>query len=156
MKLQAKVAVPLAAAVAIAVTMGAGSGGNRTAVLDPDRNQFLFSATQIITLPGGAVELDSDIARLDSRNGAIYRFRGDVNNPSVRNTWELRVPPVSEETSGLLEIQTIRPVRTIGTPGEPTVFLVDIVRGSTWILRQNASTNFRWDAVEIFRSAQFH
>ncbi len=161
MKLQAKVAVPLVAAVAIAADMGAGSTrSSRKAVLDPARNQFLFSATEIIDLPGGDVNLDSNIARLDTRNGAIYRFRGNTDNPSVRNTWEMRVPPVTDETSGLLEIQTIVPAKRTNvhdpTERDPAVFLVDIVNGSTWILRRDASTNARWDAVEIFRSAQFH
>ena len=118
---------------------------NRSAVIAPQRNAFLFSATEIIDLPGGNLETDSDIARLDTTTGAIYRFRGDADNPSVRNTWQIRVPPVQGEHSGLLEVQQVK----LGN--RRTTFLVDIVDGRTWILRNRASTNASWDPVEIFR-----
>ncbi len=115
------------------------------------------SATQIITLPGGTVAFDSDIARFDTRSGAIYRFRGDVTNSSVTNTWELRVPAVKEQTSGLLEIQTIDLPRRDTPLGEagPVAFLVDIANGDTWILRQGASTNLRWQKVDIFKHSDW-
>ena len=106
------------------------------------------SAAQIIFLPGGNTANNSDIAKLDTRTGAVYRFRGDVNNPSVRNTWELRVEPVKEAHSGMLEIQ-----RIVAPPARPNnnstvvTFLADIVTGQTWILRHRASTNASWDLV---------
>lgn len=148
--------VALAAAV-IAVAVGAGrAGSNRRAVLSPSQNRFLFSASEIIILPGGNTETDSDIARLNTANGAVYRFRGDIDNASVRNTWELRVPPVKKRTSGLLEIQQLVLPKRISaadpTGADPAVtFLVDLVNGDTWILRQRASTNASWEPVEIFR-----
>lgn len=116
------------------------------------------SATDIFLLPGGNARFDSDIARLDTRTGAVYRFRGDVDNASVRNTWELRVEPVKGETSGILEIQRIvLPARDrLSSDVTPTIFLVDVANGRTWILRHRASTNATWDPVDIFRSAQFH
>ena len=159
-------------------------------------DRFLFSATEIIRLSGGTVATDSDIARLDTRTGAVYRFRGNVDIASVENTWELRVPPVKEETSGMLELQNILPHRPIRhgdvvMPFEtffvdtltgqtvkkvettntqvktapaaaqaadivrPVTFLVDIVEGTTWILRETASSNARWQLIDIYRSAQF-
>ncbi len=116
------------------------------------------SATDIFLLPGGNARTDSDIARLDTRTGAVYRFRGDVDNASVRNTWELRVDPVKGKTSGILEIQRIvLPARDrLSSDVRPTTFLVDVANGRTWILRHRASTNATWDPVDIFRSAQFH
>ena len=123
------------------------------------------SATDIFLLPGGNAKFDSDIARLDTRTGAVYRFRGDIDNAGVRNTWELRVDPVKGKTSGILEIQQIvLPVQDKVFPSphrlqsdvEPTTFLVDVANGRTWILRHRASTNATWDPVDIFRSAQFH
>jgi hypothetical protein len=98
------------------------------------------------------VQFDSDIARFDTRTGAIYRFRGDISNSSVTNTWELRVPAVKESTSGLLEIQTIDLPRRDTPPGQGQVaaFLVDIANGDTWILRTRASTNLSWEKVDIF------
>ena len=160
-------------------------------------------------LPDGNLATDSDIARLDTRTGAVYRFRGNVNNSSVTDTWELRVPPVKEPNSGLLEIQNILPTRPIEpgnvpvvfktfyvdtltgqtvqkvetpapAPGvastavngaqvnwvpqeegqglevvRPVTFLVDIVNGTTWILRQRSSSNASWELVDIYRSAEF-
>jgi hypothetical protein len=137
-------AFALGAAVVLAAMGATRARSNRAAVIAPQRNGFLFSATEIIHLPGGTPETDSDIARLDTTTGAIYRFRGDADNPSVRNTWELRVPPVTGEHSGLLEIQQV----TLGR--HRTTFLVDIVDGRTWILHRRASTNGSWDPVDIF------
>ena len=121
-------------------------------------------ATQVFILPGGNAKFDSDIARLDTRTGAVYRFRGNVDNSSVTNTWELRVPPVKEETSGLLEIQQVTlPRRELAelersrlgfstlTDEPQTTFLVDIANGKTWILRRRANTNESWDIVDIFK-----
>jgi hypothetical protein len=157
-KLRALAVVAVAAAVT-AIVPAAGAGG-RSAVLDPGRSEFLFSATQIIILPGGNPATDSSIARLDTRTGALYRFRGSVDNPSAASTWELRVPPVDGETSGLLEIQVVTPERTANlhdpTPRMPAVFLVDIVSGYTWILQARASSNLSWEPVEIYRSAQYY
>lgn len=132
---------------AAAIGVGVGAGAMQVA-----RQYFVQgpAATQIILLPGGNLKFDSDIARLDTRTGAIYRFRGDVDNPSVRNTWELRVAPVKEKTSGILEIQ--QP----GFDRRPdTVFLVDVVNGDTWILRRRASTNASWDKVDIFKHSDW-
>ena len=116
------------------------------------------SATDIFLLPGGNAKFDSDIARLDTRTGAVYRFRGDIDNAGVRNTWELRVDPVKGKTSGILEIQRIvLPARDrLSSDVRPATFLVDVANGRTWILRHRVSTNATWDPVDIFRSAQFH
>ena len=135
----------------IMVAMGVGrTRTSRIAVLAGERQQgLLFSATEIVRLPGGNQNTNSDIARLDTATGAIYRFRGSVANPSVTNTWELRVPPVKEPQSGLLEIQNI--VAETTDPPRVTTFLVDIVNGTTWILRERASSNASWELVGIYR-----
>ena len=137
-------------ATLLVVAMGIGRPRtSRVAVMDGARaHQFLFSATEIVRLPGGNVATDSDIARLDTTTGAIYRFRGNVDNPSVTNTWQLRVPPVEQETSGLLEIQNMAIEDT-----RPVTFLVDIVYGTTWILRERAPSNASWQLVDIYRTA---
>jgi hypothetical protein len=204
----------------IVIAMGVGRNRqSRVAVMGGEQeDRFLYSATEIVRLPGGNPATDSDIARLDTRTGAIYRFRGNVNVASVQNTWELRVAPVKESHSGLLEIQNILPARPIEpgnvpvpfktfyvdtltgetvqkvetqVPGphsvrrtdpntgmsstlthpqvnsvptdgrgvdvvRPVTFLVDIVNGTTWILRTRASTNASWELIDIYRSAQFH
>ena len=140
-------------AVFLGVAIGAGSAtfARQYFVQGP-------SATDIFLLPGGNAKFDSDIARLDTRTGAVYRFRGDIDNAGVRNTWELRVDPVKGKTSGILEIQRIvLPARDrLSSDVRPATFLVDVANGRTWILRHRASTNATWDPVDIFRSAQFH
>ncbi len=140
-------------AVFLGVAVGAGSAtfARQYFVQGP-------SATDIFLLPGGNAKFDSDIARLDTRTGAVYRFRGDVDNPSVRNTWEMRVEPVKGKTSGILEIQRILLPARDGHSFDvaPTTFLVDVATGRTWILNHRASTNASWDPVDIYRSAQFH
>lgn len=116
------------------------------------------SASQIFLMPGGNAKFNSNIARLDTRTGAVYRFRGDVGNPSVRNTWELRVPAVKGEHSAILEIQT--PFTGLANPeldalAGRTTFLVDVVTGQTWILRHRASSNATWDPVDTFKHSNY-
>ncbi|MHC4082476.1 MAG: hypothetical protein ACYS15_15705 [Planctomycetota bacterium] len=145
---------------AAVIGVGVGAGGMKVA-----RQYFVQgpSATQIVLLPGGNVLNSSDIARFDTRTGAVYRFRGDTTNPSVRNTWELRVAPVKEKTSGILEIQRIiaphgelgRNPATTEVELVPSTFLVDVVTGDTWILRRRASTNATWDKVELFKHSDW-
>ncbi len=139
----------------LAVAVGAGS-------MKIARQYFVLgpAATDLILLPGGAPQFDSDLARLNTRTGAVYRYRGDLQNTVLKSTWELRVPPVTQETSGVLEIQRIALPKTDARTGETDVqaatFLVDIVTGTTWILREMASTNARWQMVDVYHSAQFH
>ena len=136
---------------ATAVGVGLGAGGVKVA------QQYFVqgpSATQIIHLAGGNTNFDSNIARFDSSTGAVYRFRGDIDNSSVRNSWELRVPAVTEPTSGLLEIQRIASPKA-AHPADPSqtqfaTFLVDVVTGRTWILRHRASSNATWDPVDVY------
>jgi len=96
------------------------------------------SATQIIAR-------GSELWRLDTTSGALYRFRGDVNNSSVRNTWELRADAV-KGTSGMLELQTIGIINR----QREQLFLVDMMYGTTWILRDRGNKNSSWDLIEIF------
>ena len=128
-------ALVVAAGALIAVALGAGRelGVSRT-----DVRGFVLPASQIISW-------DQTVGMLDTANGAIYKMRGALHNSSVQNTWEMRVPPVKGTTSGLLELQ----VATFDAPD--TFFLVDIVTGSTWILRTRTSSNRSWEPVKIFR-----
>ncbi|MHC4415619.1 MAG: hypothetical protein ACYS0G_10075 [Planctomycetota bacterium] len=128
--------LPICAAI-IVVAAGAGRS-QQLKISGGDVRGFVVPAVQIISF-------DDTVGMLDTASGAVYRLRGDLDNPSVRNTWEIRVPAVGGETSGYLEIQ--RP--NFGRPD--ATFLVDIVTGRTWILRRRASTNRSWDPVEIYR-----
>lgn len=124
------------AAAAIAVGMGAGSN-DRPVLYQNQARGYVLPATQIISY-------EDSIGRLDTATGAIYRLRGDVNEPSVRNTWELRVPGVKGETSGWLEIQRA----TFNNP--EAIFLVDVINGNTWILHSRGNKNGTWDPVDLF------
>lgn len=134
----------------LVVAVGAGS-------MKISRQYFVLgpAATNLILLPGGVPQFNSDLARLNTRTGAVYRYRGDLSNTALQSTWEMRVPPVTEETSGVLEIQRIALPKTNaskgGTEVQTATFLVDIVNGTTWVLREMASTNARWQMVDIFR-----
>ncbi len=133
----------------LVVAVGAGS-------MKIARQYFVLgpAATDLILLPGGAPQFNSDLARLNTRTGAVYRYRGELDNTALKSTWEMRVPPVTEETSGVLEIQRIALPKTDARTGETDVqtatFLVDIVNGTTWVLREMASTNARWQLVNVF------
>jgi len=105
--------------------------------------------TSEYVLPPAAeiIAFDTTVGVLDTTTGAIYRLRGDLRNPSARNTWKMRVGPIKESHSGQLEIQKI----ALGQHPELT-FLVDQVTGRTWILRRRASTNGSWVLVARERS----
>jgi hypothetical protein len=124
----------LVAVVAIALGAGAARAGRAER---PVAGTY-FPASQIISF-------DNTIGRLDTATGAVYRLRGNLDNPGAKLTWERRVPPVTASTSGLLEIQRA----TFNRPD--AIFLVDIVTGKTWILRRRASSNSAWAPVESAR-----
>ena len=124
------------------VAVALGAGGRELTISGGDIRGFIVPAAQII-------DFDNTAGMLDTATGAIYRLRGNLDNPSAKTSWLMRVPPVNETTSGLLEIQ-----RPVFNPN--AIFLVDIVTGKTWLLRNRASTNRQWMPVEIHRSSQFH
>ena len=125
----------LLASVAVA-GFGAGMSSSQRSGLQS--NLIAPSASQIISF-------DETIGMLDTTSGAIYRLRGNLDNPGAKLTWEMRVSPVTEANSGMLELQ--RP--TFNAPG--THFLVDQITGDTWVLRRRASENGAWVPVTIFR-----
>ena len=57
-------------------------------------------------------------------------------------------------TSGLLEVQLVTD-HGDPEPSERAAFLVDIVEGSTWLLRQRTNGCFEWQPVEVFNSSQY-
>jgi len=140
------VIIPVAA---LAIGAGLGAGGAQLA-----RQYFVTgpSATQVFIFPGGDLNNDSDVAMLDTRTGAVYRYRGQLDNPSARGTWEQRVAPPKEAHSGMLEIQRLVFPSAKGNQveTEAATFLVDIVTGTTWVLHLRASTNGSWDIIKHF------
>ena len=72
--------------------------------ISQDEEEGLRLVEKVDQLDGAASELE---ATLEEERGVFAEFRGNVENPSVRNTWELRVPPVKGPHSGLLEIQQV-------------------------------------------------
>lgn len=84
------------------------------------------------------IQLDGDIMRLDTATGALSRFRGTETGRNARGTFDAFAQPVSGPTSGFVEIQQV----------DDAVFLVDVVTGETWILRQRGSIA-SWVQVNI-------
>lgn len=89
--------------------------------------------TQIVSYGEG-------VGLLDTRNGSISELRGSLDNPSSQLSWFLRVEGV-EGTSGHLEMQSPQWNRP------DALFLVDVMTGETWILRDRGNNNGTWEPV---------
>ena len=83
------------------------------------------------------VEMDDTIFRLDTETGALSRFRGTESGRNARGSFVSVAPPLRSPTSGFVDIQQA---------GNAT-FLVDVVTGQTWILRQRGNSTAAW--VEV-------
>ena len=86
------------------------------------------------------VSYGEGVGLLDTRNGSISELRGSLDNQSSQLSWFLRVEGV-EGTSGHLEMQSPQFNRP------DAVFLVDVMTGETWILRNRGNNNGSWEAV---------
>lgn len=75
------------------------------------------------------IELDGDVFRLDTQSGALSRFRGTLTGRNARGTFDAVADPVSGSTSGFVDIQR----------AGDAIFLVDVVTGETWILRERGN-----------------
>jgi hypothetical protein len=131
-----RVAQSLAVLGMVALVIAApGAGGQDDSTVPGLRSLFLPAAR--------IISLDETVGLLETTSGAVYRLNGNLDNSSAALTWQLRVPPVSGPTSGLLEIQ--RP--DFNRPD--ATFLVDIVSGRTWILRRRAAETGTWEPVDV-------
>lgn len=133
-----------ATAVAAMVVMGLSLGG---ATRDDGMAALMNGRAYQVVIPAATqiISYDQTVGRLDTRTGALYMYRGELDNPSVRGYWELRVPAVNEKTSGMLELQRAN----FNDPA--ATFLVDTVTGKTWLLHRRGNHNGTWDAVDIFK-----
>lgn len=86
------------------------------------------------------VSYGEGVGLLDTRNGSISELRGSLDNQSSQLSWFLRVEGV-EGTSGHLEMQSPQFNRP------DALFLVDVMTGETWILRDRGNNNGSWEAV---------
>lgn len=124
-----------------AVVLGAGkaaSSDDARVIYTPGVGERIVSRVQII-------QFDDTIARFDSSTGAIHKYNGDPSKPNVRGQWIRHVRGVDDRTSGILEIQKPR-----GVHADKTTFLVDVVKGDTWILRRRGG-DASWEAVHVLR-----
>ncbi len=122
-----------AGAVALTATVAAnqsrGAGG---AVQD----------VRALAVPASRVfEIDGTPVRLDTRTGAMYSLRGDAGARGTSAHWWLNVPALSDQTSGMLDIQRTRDT------GMDGIFLVDVREGTTWLLRWRGNKNGAWFRV---------
>lgn len=86
------------------------------------------------------VSYGEGVGLLDTRNGSISELRGSLDNQSSQLSWFLRVEGV-EGTSGHLEMQSPHFNRP------DALFLVDVMTGETWILRDRGNNNGSWEPV---------
>lgn len=128
MKLRTPAALALAIGVAVTAALigvvGAQTSGSGRFVISPDGivdedTGLIFSRTRVF-------EFDDEILRFDSATGETFVFVGTVSGASATGTWRLRVRAVREPTSGFLELQR----------AGDGIFLIDVVTGDTWVLRQ--------------------
>lgn len=130
------------AAVALLVAALGAATGARTVMYRTASGEVILPAVQIISFNDG-------VGRLDTTSGAVHILSGDLDNPSVRNEWVLRVPAVKESHSGLLDIQQ----PTFNNPD--ATFLVDVATGKTWLLRRThehkRDSAGYWQPVEVVR-----
>ncbi len=131
----ASVALLCVIAVAALFTMGAGDRAGQLVGGAADQ-RLVLPAAQIISF-------GTSIGLLDTVTGAVYQLSGNLSNPGITQTWELKVPPVKGSTSGYLELQRA----TFNNP--EALFLVDRITGRTWLFRWRSSGNGAWDPVEV-------
>lgn len=108
-----------------------------------------FSAPQERTSPAfrayavpvsQVISFQEGIGLLDTTTGSLFELRGNLDNPSATLSWFPRVEGV-EGGSGYLQVQSPR----FNSPD--AVFLVDVVTGDTWILRDRGNKNGSWEPV---------
>jgi hypothetical protein len=118
--------VLIAAMAAIALLLGTlayGPLGSQPATAQPtitiDSTEILFPRTRLTTHQG-------HVMRMDTATGELTRFSGNLTGPAARGNWVRFARPVTQRTSGYLEIQR----------EQNTTFLVGVIHGDTWVLRQ--------------------
>ena len=117
-------AVALTATVAANQTRGAGG---------------VVQDVRALTVPASRIfDIDGTPVRLDTRTGALYSLRGDAGARGTSANWWLNVPALSDQTSGMLDIQRTR------VSGMDGIFLVDVREGTTWLLRWRGNKNGAW------------
>lgn len=119
---------------AITAAVVAGPAQHRVAAF----RTFALPVSQVISFHEG-------VGLLDTTNGELFELRGNLDNPSTAMYWFSRAAGV-ENTSGLLQVQS----PNFNNPN--TMFLVDVVTGATWILRDRGNNNASWVAVMKWRN----
>jgi hypothetical protein len=124
-------------AIGAAFVLGAGRG-TPPVIHVPGEGDRILPRVEII-------QWGDSVARFDTTTGEIHRYHGDLDKPNVRGQWVSQVRGVSDNTSGLLQLQRPRGVRA-----ENALFLVDAVTGDTWLLRHRG-TSAAWEKIDIVR-----
>ena len=83
------------------------------------------------------INLDNTVTRFDTATGELLRFNGDLSGPSAKGLWLRLVRPVTQPTSGFLDVRQV---------GGGT-FLIDLDTGQSWILRRNTALG-SWIVVQ--------
>lgn len=131
-------------AVAAVVTADSTTNNDYTHAYNADGTPMVLPRVRI-------VNFDETVAKFDTTNGALHRFHGELRGDNVGGRWVLAVPPITGETSGMLQMQNSVGVENVAS----TVFLVDAVTGRTWILELSDSDRRArtgvWEEVREYR-----
>jgi hypothetical protein len=134
-KTKATAAALTCALVAGTFTLGqilpGGSGGSGGIGGNGIDNGVILSRVRLFNF-------DNGVARLDTSTGSLSLFRGDLTGRNARGTWQSFARPVSSGNSRFFDLQVVN----------NAVFLVDAIRGDTWILRDRGNIA-GWDPVRI-------
>jgi len=101
--------------------------------MSPAFRAYAVPVSQVISYGTG-------VGLLGTRSGAIAELRGNLDNQSSQLSWFPRVEGV-DGSSGYLQIQSPQFNRPDAS------FLVDVVTGDTWILRNRGNNNGSWEPV---------
>ncbi len=116
----------------IATAVLAGPPADRTS---PAFRAYAVPVSRVISYQDG-------VGLLNTTTGALFELRGDLDNEGAQLNWFPRVEGI-EGGSGYLQVQSPRFTRP------DAVFLVDVVTGDTWILRDRGNHNGSWEPVKM-------
>ncbi|MHC5025634.1 MAG: hypothetical protein ACYTGR_02605 [Planctomycetota bacterium] len=131
----------VALAVAVVASLGAIAVGTTGSV-----SMLQPASTRTYELPRIRIcGFGNSTVRLDTQTGEMSALRGDGTAKGTGESWERRVPAVSGQHSGMLDIVITKPATYDG------VYLVDIDGTRTWLLKWVGNANGEWREVRQIR-----
>ena len=123
--------------IAAFLTLGPASHFNQ-AVAQSGNQAVNVEIDQVIFPRVKIIQFDGAVSRFDTSTGEIHKFSGDMTGSDARGNWRLLARPLSQNTSGFLQVQE----------ASNGVFLIDTQTGDTWVLRRRGNVA-SWIEVPI-------